>query len=280
MIIALFPNEKKINSFKLAKDITSFLKKNNIEVVTLNEIAKEINASPLSKIGKKKINFIITMGGDGTILRHAHKYIDLDAPFLGINLGSLGFMADIPENDLYPSLKDLIDGHYKIDERLIIEGKTTSEKSFFAINEVVFHRSTNPSLIDLQVNINNNYLNTFAADGLILSTPNGSTAYSLSAGGPILSPDLDGFVLTPISPHTISNKPFVFSSKDIIEIKYISLKKKNIEVHFDGIKIFKLEPNEYLTLEKSKKTFKLVKLKRHNYYLTLRTKLNWSGKLI
>jgi NAD+ kinase len=279
MIIALFPNEKKLNSFKLAKDITSFLSKKNVTVVSIDKFAKKINASPLSEMDNKKIDFIITMGGDGTILRHAHNYLDLNAAFLGINLGSLGFMADIPENDLYPSLKDLLDGEYIINERLIIESEIKN-KTYFAINEALFHRALNPSLIDLEVKINQQYLNTFAADGLILSTPNGSTAYSLSAGGPILSFDLEGFVLTPISPHTISNKPFVFSSKDVIEIKYISSEKKNIDLHFDGIKNFKLPPNESILLKKSKKTFKLVKLKRHNYYLTLRTKLNWSGKLI
>ncbi|NGX56124.1 MAG: NAD kinase [Candidatus Anoxychlamydiales bacterium] len=280
MIIALFANETKPNSFKLAKDISSFLKKHKIQVVTKDNIAKKIDALPLSKIKKKKIDFLITMGGDGTILEHTHKYLNLEAAVIGINLGYLGFMADIPENDIYPSLKELIDGQYKIDERIILEGKISNKKSFFSINEVVFHRATNPSLIDLKVNINKNYLNTFAADGLIVSTPNGSTAYSLAAGGPILSPDLNGLVLTPISPHTISNRPFVFSSNDIIEIKYISNKKNNIEVYSDGILYHKMKSNESLTLKKSKKTFKLVKLKRHNYYLTLRTKLNWSGKLM
>ncbi|MBN2478990.1 MAG: NAD(+)/NADH kinase [Parachlamydiales bacterium] len=276
MIIALFFHEEKPSAIEIAKKIVKFLTDKNIKTVTDNEKADLINAEKISTVNKKDIKFMITLGGDGTILKHLHAHRDLDAAVLGINLGFLGFMADIPKNDIFESLDDLLNQKYEIESRIVLEGKS-DKNTFFAANDVVFHRSHNHSLIELSVSINGSYLNTFLADGLIIATPNGSTAYSLAAGGPIISPDLDSFVLTPICPHTISNRPFVFSSNSEIEIKYLS-KKPPIEVHADGLVHFEMNSSKSFTLKKAQKQFKLVKLKRHDYFSTLRTKLNWVGK--
>ncbi len=279
MIIALLPNEEKAQSFELAKEIAEFLKKNNIEVVSEDEKAKILNIKPISSVAPKDIKFLISMGGDGTILKLIHKYSDLDAAIIGINLGYLGFMADIPEEDIIASLKDLLAKAYTIENRLILEAETSKGKKVFAANDIVFHRAHNHSIIDLAVYVDGMYLNTFAADGIIIATPNGSTAYSLAAGGPILSPNLDAFVITPICPHTISNRPFVITADREIEVQYLSKHKHPIEVHSDGLVHFEMKTKDIFKLKKSKKNFKLVKLKRHDYFSTLRTKLNWSGKL-
>ncbi|NGX62751.1 MAG: NAD kinase [Candidatus Anoxychlamydiales bacterium] len=279
MIVALFPNEEIDSSFDIAKQIATYLAKHNIKVVSEDEKAKILNIPTISSINEKKIKFLISMGGDGTILRLAHKYRDLDAAILGINLGNLGFMADIPEKDIFPSIDDLISKKYTIENRIMIEGKTFKEETFFAANDVVFHRAHNHSLIDISIHVDNMHINTFSADGIIISTPNGSTAYSLSAGGPILAPELHAFLITPICPHTISNRPIVLTAENTLEIKYLSKHNYPIEVHADGLVHFEMNTNETFKLKKSEKEFKLVKLQRHDYFSTLRSKLNWAGKI-
>ncbi len=277
MIIALFPNEKKSLSFDLGIEIRKFLEKKGVIVVAENEKAQRIGAKPLDSVKAEDINFLIAMGGDGTLLRITHNFQYIDAPILGINLGHLGFMADIPLGDINQSLTELLMGKFNIEQRIAIEAH--SEKGhLYAVNDIVFHRGQNYSLIELSLHIDGVYLNTFVADGVIISTPNGSTAYSLSAGGPILSPSLNAIVITPICPHTISNRPIVLTANHTIQIQYLS-HYDPIDVRADGLKALILRSQEKVTIQQSKKTFKLVTLHRHEYFSTLRSKLGWSGKL-
>jgi len=278
MIIALFPNQKKPESYKLAVEIQSFLQKKGVEVVAEDSECENINAKPLSSINPKIIDFLISMGGDGTILGLSRKYGHLDAGILGINLGHLGFMADIPISDIYDSLSDLLEGKYTIQDRLMLEGQSPEGSSLLAGNDFVIHRAQNHSLIELSIHVNGSYLNTFLADGLIVSTPTGSTAYSLAAGGPILSPKLSAYVITPICAHTISNRPIVLSSENDIEVKYLS-DYEPVKVWADGIEYFSLSTGQVAKIKKTSQVFKLVNLERHDYFSTLRTKLAWSGKL-
>lgn len=279
MIIALFPTHEKKLSFDLAKNICEFLLKQKVQVVAEDEHAELIGASPLSSIKKEKIDFLISMGGDGSILRLHHKYSSLLlAPILGINLGLVGFMADVPVNDVFQSLEDLLKGAYQIEERIMFETQC-KDKITCAANDIVIHRAANPSLIELALFVDGKYFTTFLADGLILSTPNGSTAYSLSAGGPILYPSLDAFVITPICPHTISNRPIVLAGSQKIEVQYLSQHKLPIEVRIDGFDCNQMHYKDLIVAKKSQKTFNLVKLHRHDYYSTLRGKLGWSGKM-
>jgi len=278
MIIAIFPNTSKAQSKNLAIGIQEFLTNHGATVVAEEEEAKQIGVKSISEVDHKEIKFLISMGGDGTILRLVHKYEQMNAPILGINLGHLGFMADIPISDIYPSLQDLINGAYKIDERLMIQGVTSHGDRCFAVNDIVVHRAKNPSLVEIAIHVDGLYLNTFEADGIIIATPNGSTAYSLAAGGPILSPDLEAIVLTPISPHTISNRPIVLNAKQEIQIQYLS-DYDPIEVRADGLSSHLLQTGEVFRIVRSPKNFKLISLLRRDYFSTLRTKLSWSGKL-
>ncbi|MBU6384245.1 MAG: NAD(+)/NADH kinase [Verrucomicrobia bacterium] len=272
-IIALFPNEKKRHSFELAAQIRAFLEERGVTVVAEDEKAASIGATPLSQIDPTQIQFLISMGGDGTILRLCHRYSHLNAGMLGINLGHLGFMADIPQNDIYPSLTDLLNGVYTMEKRLMLE-----TGPLLAVNDIVIHRAQNYSLIELALEIDGTYVNTFTADGIVMATPNGSTAYSLAAGGPILSPNLDAIVITPICAHTISNRPIVISSDRKIRIKYLS-EYGPVDVRADGLDAISLQSGSELIIQRSKRTFKWVNLHRHEYFSTLRTKLSWSGKL-
>jgi NAD+ kinase len=278
MIIALFPNISKKQSKNIALGIQEFLTNQGVTVVAEEEDAKIINAKPISSIDPQTIDFLISMGGDGTMLRLAHKYEHLNAPMLGINLGHLGFMADVPITDIYPSLQDLINGSYRIHERVIIKGETLHGEHCFAVNDFVVHRARNPSLVEIAIHIDGVYLNTFEADGVIIATPNGSTAYSLAAGGPIISPNIDALVLTPISPHTISNRPIVLGTNQEIQIQYLS-DYEPIEIRADGLSHHDLNTGDVFRITRHQKNFKLVSLHRRDYYSTLRTKLGWSGKL-
>ena len=278
MTIALFPHTTHQETDKLCKEIISFFQKHHVLVVVEDELAQRFNLPPLSSANVSEIKFLISMGGDGTILNLAHKYRHLDAAILGINLGHLGFMADIPISDLIPSLKDLLEGSYTIENRIVLEGTSPQMQTSYAINDFVIHRAQNPSLIQFSIYLDDLYLNTFEADGIILATPNGSTAYSLAAGGPILSPGLDGIVMTPICPHTISNRPIVLTTSHEIKVQYLS-HYHPIEVIADGIDKFSLNHGESFRFKKSQKIFRLVNLNRRDYFTTLRTKLGWAGKL-
>lgn len=273
MMIALFPNEKKKQSFELAGNIRKFLETQGVTVVAEDEKADQIGSKPLSSVDLSKIKFLISMGGDGTILRLCHRYSHLNAAIVGINLGHLGFMADIPVDDVYPSLSDLLKGSYTIDQHLMLEAN-----HLCAVNDIVIHRAQNYSLIEISLHVDGVYVNTFTADGVIIATPNGSTAYSLAAGGPILSPHLEAIVITPICPHTISNRPIVLTADRKIEVQYIS-DYDPIEVRADGLDAFPMQSGEMLTVRRSSRLFKRVKLHRNEYFSTLRTKLGWSGKL-
>ena len=278
MTIALFPKVHNPKFKALAQEVLDFFTRKKLEVVVEDDKAKSLNSPPLSSAHPKNIQFLITMGGDGSILRIAHQYSDLDAAILGINLGHLGFMADVQISEIIPGLEDLLSGAYTIQNRIMIEGMSQKGDSFFAINDCVLHRARNPSLVEISLYVDNLFLNTFEADGVILATPNGSTAYSLAAGGPILSPEIEALVLTPICPHTISNRPIVLTPNREIRIEYVS-ENDPIEVIADGLNRFELKTGESVQLKRSPKTFKLVNLTRTDYFSTLRTKLGWSGKL-
>lgn len=278
MIIALFPNMSKSQTRTIAIGICEFLATQGVKVVTEDTEAHLIGTSPLSQVDPKSIDYTISIGGDGTILRLLHNYPEIRAPILAINFGGLGFMADIPVKDIYPSLQDLLNGKYTIQERLMMQGETIHQKSNFAVNEVVVHRAGNPCLVDLAIHVDGVYLNTFSADGIIVATPSGSTAYSLAAGGPILTPELDAVVLTPISPHTISNRPIVLMPKKEIQIQYIS-DYDPLEITYDGLVTHPLMTGEVLHITQSTRKFNLINLHHHDFFSTLRTKLGWAGKL-
>ena len=278
MKIALFPKTQKDESKKLALQVIEFLSKNGVSVVVEDDKAKELGMPSFSSSDPQSIDILITMGGDGSILRIAHQYSELNAAILGINLGHLGFMADVQISEIIPCLEDLLKGSYTIQERIMIDGKSSQRDSFFAINDCVLHRARNPSLVEIAIYVDDLLLSHFQADGVILATSTGSTAYSLAAGGPILSPEIDAFVITPICPHTLSYRPIVINPKKDIRIEYVS-KNQPIEFVTDGLHHFEMSSGDHVILKKSPRTFKLVHLKRIDYFSTLRHKLGWSGKL-
>lgn len=278
MIIALFPNALKSQAKSIAVGIKDFLEPRGVHVVIEDALSQDYSIAPLSSVELNKVDFSITLGGDGTILHKIHSQPDLHAPILGINLGSLGFMADTPTTEIYPCLEDLLKGNYRISSRMMMAGETAAGHRCFAVNEIVIHRAQNPCLVDLAIYVDGKYLNTFCADGIIISTPSGSTAYSLAAGGPIVTPELEAFVITPICPHTISNKPIVLMPKNDITIEYMS-EHAPVEITYDGFPEFYMARGDIFKISRSPNTFRLVHMPYHDYFATLRTKLGWTGKL-
>jgi NAD+ kinase len=278
MLIALISNQLKSESRSLAQSIRKFLREKGVTVTVEDDLAHEFEAVPLSSVDPKTVDFTISLGGDGTILRLVHRHPELNAPILGINLGGLGFMADIPSNDIYTSLQDLLNGNFRLSKRIVMGGQTADGQHCFAVNELVIHRAQNPCLIDLGITVDGIYLNTFSADGIIVSTPSGSTAYSMAAGGPILAPDLRAFVITPICPHTVSNRPIVLMPEKEIQVQYLS-EHLPVEITYDGFPKFTMASGEVFKIFVSERHFTLVNMPYHDYFSTLRTKLGWTGKL-
>jgi NAD+ kinase len=266
MNILLVANLAKENIKELASKVTEYLLTKNVSVRTTLEDSD------------KPVDLIISLGGDGHILRIIHNYPTVQAPIMGINLGSLGFLADIPVDGTYQAIDEVLKGNYQIQKRLMLEGHIAQNGSCLAVNEMVVHRGKNHCLVDFAIQVDGKYLNTFSADGVIVATPSGSTAYSLSAGGPILTPELDAVVITPVCPHAMSNRPIVIKMPATIEIRNLC-SSEDVEVAFDGCARFSLKTDEAFTIKRAKREFNLVMLPGTDYFATLRTKLGWTGSL-
>jgi NAD+ kinase len=277
MKIGICPSSKKDIPRDFVHSFILYLQKHNVQVF----IDEEVKQSYLLPVIEETtdIDIFITLGGDGTLLHFVSKYIEREkALFTAVNFGSLGFMADIQMEEFEGYLKDLIEKKWNVEERIMLDAISPSKKRYFAVNDVVLHRGGIKSMVRLEVFIDNEYFNTFWSDGLIISTPTGSTAYSLAAGGPILYPTLKAFVITSICPHTLMARPFVVPDSSKIQIKSIS-QEAAIAVTMDGLISFELEKEEITNIHLSKKTFKMICFpeKETSFYSTLRNKLSWKG---
>jgi len=275
--IGICPSNSKPLAANFIEPIAEVFAKKGLTVYIDPDYPKKTNLTPMSL--STPIDLYITLGGDGTLLAYRQKYANnIDALFTAVNLGNLGFMADVRIEDVEHYLIDLIQGNFSIDERIMLHGKSPSGESFNAINDFVFHRNSIKNMILLEVHINGEYFTTFSSDGLILATPTGSTAYSLAAGGPIIDPKLNAFVLTPICPHTLTSRPFVIAPDSVIQVRYLS-EHGPIDGIVDGLTSYPIASSEQITLSLSQHKFRLVSFtSKHTFYSTLRSKLHWRGK--
>ena len=219
----------------------------------------------------------LSIGGDGTFLRTAKEIKDSDIPILGINTGRLGFLADINFHDLEETIKELFTGNYLIEERSllkVIPNTTEQEINYeYALNEIAILKQDTSSMLTLHTYIDDDYLTSYQADGLIIATPTGSTAYSLSVGGPILMPKSSSLVLSPIAPHNLTSRPLVVNHDVVLKIK-IESRSNTFLVSTDGYsKIY--DTTTEIIVRKADHTIKVVKRKGHTFYETLRDKLLW-----
>ena len=276
MKFALFANETKGQALDILKGLSHYLAELG-HTVALEQSGTTFDVKSTHKI-VSSCDFVVCIGGDGSILALVHRLGIPLPPVIGVNLGSLGFLADIPANDLFGGFEAIHKGAYHISNRLVIEGSVQKSFSHFAVNEIAVHRGVEPHLVDIAIHVDGQFVNAFSADGVIVATPSGSTAYSLAAGGPIVTPTLPALILTPICPHTISNKPIVLMPKESLSIE-LWHGAKFVDVAFDGQPVDKLALGEALTVGISPNPFKLVSLATGDFFTTLRTKLGWTGSL-
>ncbi|GFO71935.1 NAD+ kinase [Bathymodiolus japonicus methanotrophic gill symbiont] len=226
-------------------------------------------------------DLLIAVGGDGTFLSAARIASGCNIPLIGINLGRLGFLVDISPAELETKLNAILQGHFRQETRFLLHTKIIRDTQVIheetAVNEVVVHRWITPSMIELKTTIDGVYLNTQRSDGLIISTPTGSTAYSLSAGGPIIHPELDALLLLPLNPHTLSNRPIVINASAEIEINFIKTKEINAQVTCDHIRIPDVLISDTILINKDPNPITILHPENHDFFHTLRDKLNWSS---
>jgi len=266
----------------------NYLKKKEIDAYIEREFYKIINDSDPNKINylankqfetlDTSFDLLISVGGDGTILRSITFVKDIGIPIIGINTGRLGFLATIQVNDIQIAIQNIIDGKYKISERSLLTIETSTENKDisslnFALNEIAVSRKNTTSMITVETHLNGEYLTSYWSDGLIISTPTGSTGYSLSCGGPVITPDTNSFVITPIAPHNLSARPLVITDSTEIQLK-VTGREENHLVSLDS-RIATLENGTVITIKKAPFKIKMVDLLNESFLTTLRKKLLW-----
>lgn len=223
----------------------------------------------------------ISIGGDGTLLHAAKDLLDMDIVFVGVNKGTLGFLAEISPENLYDALDRLLDDKFNVESRMMLKGEIIRDRECIytstVLNDIVVHRGADLAISDYDVYVNGQMLGSYHADGLIFATPTGSTAYNLSAGGPVARPDSHMIMLTPICPHTLANRSILLSSNDSIEVKIGQCRAYNDEtrvVAFDGDGIFKVVSGDIIRISKAISTTEIVKLDEGSFLQVIKDKLN------
>ena len=286
MVIALFSREindstkNVINSFfssRHAEQCKFFIEKNIFDGL---EKTDNLNLVPFesSKDIDSSIDIMLSIGGDGTFLRSIEFVRNLDIPVMGINTGNLGFLATSKKEDINDSISKIFHKDFNVENRTLIKVNSNeigiNDSVFpYALNEVSVVRKDTTSMINIKTSLDGNHLNTYWADGLIVSTPTGSTGYSLSCGGPVISPTSGSFVLTPISPHNLNVRPLVISDSTNIELS-VSGREKNHLLSIDS-KIFTIENDTIIKIEKAEFNFKIAHFSNNSFYESVKEKLLW-----
>lgn len=281
--VGIIAKRNKTEASDLARGIVAWLDKKGIKTLVDRDVAERIGHTDVIERENipPDVDLIVVLGGDGTLLSVARQKSTAPTPILGINLGGLGFLTETFKEETFEALEKVVAGDFETDKRLMLKatvrraGEAVGEST--VLNDVVINKGALARIIDLETYIDGGYLATFNADGLILSTPTGSTAYSLAAGGPIVYPSLDSIVMNPICPHTLTNRPLVLP--DSCEIKVV-LKSANQDVHItlDGQEGMPLEGDDIVEVRKAENHIHLIKSSSKTYFELLRTKLRWGER--
>jgi len=263
--------------------LSEYLENRSLEVLldslTAATMAQEkYPGMSMEEIGSRA-DLAIVLGGDGTMLNIARKLAPFDVPLVGINQGRLGFLTDLSIHTMVETLGSMLDGLYMPERRMLLYVEVARDNivlfSALALNDVAVNRGVGGNMIEFEVRINGEYVYSLRSDGLIVATPTGSTAYALSAGGPILHPSLDLIALVPVSPHTLSNRPIVVGPDAVVEI--LMHRTAVARVHSDSHSHFDLQENDKVIVRRAPHTVTLLHPSQHSYYRMLREKLGWSG---
>lgn len=256
-----------------------------VEVLVYQPFLKQIESKWKGKANKTftkyqdikgKVQFLFSIGGDGTLLETVTLVRDSGIPLMGINTGRLGFLSSISQDEIKTAVDALLKKKYTLDQRSLIELKVDGKKlgeCNYALNEIAVLKTDSSSMITIHASVNGTFLNSYWADGLVVATPTGSTAYSLSCGGPIVMPDSDNFVITPVAPHNLNVRPIIISSQDIVTLE-VEGRSTNFLISLDSHSET-VQSSAKLTIKKADFTISLVKLENHDFLSTLRNKLMW-----
>lgn len=268
----------------VVSSLVSWLRERGIQAVLDHDTAALVS-EPTPRVSRSEVpheaDLVIVLGGDGTLLSMARMIGGLGVPILGVNLGGLGFLTATTLEELYPGLEALLSGHVLVEERLLLtarvrrQGEQLSES--LALNDVVITKGAMSRIIDLEVSVEGQYATSYRADGLIISTPTGSTAYSLSAGGPIVYSTMDALLLTPICSHTLTNRPIVLPADFRIEVTLLS-EPQDVVLTMDGQVGVPLKARDVVEVKKFPSRIKLIRFPQKHFFSVLRTKLKWGER--
>lgn len=262
--VGIIYNKYKKNAVKFYEKLLNHLKEKDIEV--------------LEKKDYSKAKVLIVIGGDGTLLNASKKLEDLSIPVLAVNMGSLGFLTDVREEEAFEMFEIFLKGDCIFEERAFLEVRVNDKKNYVLNDAVLKRGGILARMLRINLYANDIFVNTYRADGVIIATPTGSTAYSLSAGGPIVKPDLNAIIITPIAPHTLTARPIILSGNEEIRIEILE-EDNDVHLMLDGQDSIKVEMKDEIRLSLSTKKLKLIKPKNRGYYSILREKLKWGDKL-
>ncbi|MGI8788445.1 MAG: NAD(+)/NADH kinase [Pyrinomonadaceae bacterium] len=281
--VVVKPNHKE--AWTTACELSAWLNKRAISLIS--KPYKESDKFDAEKCGietveaerfQSEADLIVVLGGDGTMISTARLIGKREVLVLGINYGSLGYLTEFRIEEMFPALEKILAGKYEIDRRVMLDVEHSRDGEVLetgrVLNDVVVNKAALARIIEIEVELNNLYVNSFRADGLIVSTPTGSTAYNLSAGGPILYPSMNAIVLTPICPFTLTNRPIVVPDEDEIEIK-LKNETEGVVLTLDGQIGFPIQQGDTVSIRKSETNFNLIQPPNRNYFDVLRNKLKW-----
>lgn len=279
--IGIISRPRRVDIAAIVPPLLKWLSDRNIRAIYDKETATSLEQSDGGKSRSElaaRSDLLLVLGGDGTLLAAAREAAPLGIPILPINLGSLGFLTSFTLQELYPALEETLAGRLAASERvmlhvaLIRDGKTLDDQR--VLNEVVINKGALARMIEIRLIINSDFVCRYRADGLIVATPTGSTAYSLSAGGPIVHPNVESLIVTPICPHTLSDRPIVVDDKCCVELTLVG-QAESVYLTLDGQKGVPMQSGDKVRILRAEERLKLIQPKRKSYYEILRSKLKW-----
>ena len=284
--IGIIANLDKEGADQIVAEVSEWLQSKGIVPLIMEECAGFLDSGGCKVMVKEELvnqaDGLVVFGGDGTLLSVARLPGASNVPILAVNLGGLGFLTEVTLDELYPALTKVLEGDFQLDERMMLRATLRRERGkkieaqSVALNDAVISREPFSKMISLESYIDGENVATYRSDGLIVATPSGSTAYSLSAWGPIVHPSLGAFILTPICPHTLTMRPYIVSAESRISIVVRST-DSNAMLTIDGQEAFELHPDSVVEIEKAAETVKLIRSHKRSYYEVLKTKLKWGG---
>lgn len=270
-------------------EIAAWLAKRGITSLFETATAALMPPDPARRVADKaalvsQVDLVVVLGGDGTLLSMADRIgaAGSRVPILGVNFGSLGFLTEVTLDELYPALESAVAGRAPIEERMMLRTTTLradgSVPEYVALNDVVITKAARSRMIDLSVSIGDEFVTRVKADGLIVATPTGSTAYNLAAGGPIVQPTLDALLLTPIAPHTLTNRPIVVPASSPVRVQPHIDERDELYVTFDGQAGFQLQAGDEIRICRADRPLRLIRPSTRSYFAVLRQKLKWGER--